>query len=116
MIEPEPKLATALSNAQQDAVASMVLQELRRKERLARQAETYPGYGFSYFLLPVILCLLAGWLPEGRLLVEVALLLTFVLIQFHAWGINRRLNALMKLGAGEDGQEAKSPRAPVVGL
>lgn len=96
------KPVSELSQLHQDAVASFVLRESQRREDLKRKAEGYAGYTF----VPAALLIgLMVWHPGGWVLVWVALTAIFALIQFHAWGINRRIDALMKLGEGSEGDK-----------
>jgi hypothetical protein len=96
------KPASELSNLHQEAVASLVLRESQRRDDLKRKAEGYAGYNFVPAALLIGLMI---WRPYGWVLVWVALAAIFGLIQFHAWGINRRIDALMKLRAGNEGDK-----------
>jgi hypothetical protein len=103
------KPAKALSGPQQDVVASLVLRDFHRREHLAKRAQGYPGYDFANFLPLAVLLGLPLWRPEGWQLATGGLFAALGLIQFHAWGINRRIDALMKLGAGKEEEDAKLP-------
>jgi hypothetical protein len=101
-----------LSGLQQDAVASFVLRDFRRREELNKQAAGYAGYEAAKIVPFAAIIGLMYWHPEGWSLVAGAFFIALCLIQFHAIGINRRIDALMKLGAGNQDDGTKPPVDP----
>jgi len=89
-----------LAPEQQDAVAAIVVKQAKARERLLKQVGHYramswlPGLViFPLYLAPVLISN-----PKYDPLVSVCVSMSlWFLIQFHAAGVNRRLDALVKL-------------------
>src|SRR5260370_39006223 len=91
-----------LTKEQQEAFAALELRRVQKRQQLLEQARPYSGsillpcaVGLIYFFL------LFTFPGDGVLLQMLMLPLLFLLIQFHAFWTNRRLNALLDL-LGDD--------------
>lgn len=87
-----------LTPEQQEAVATVELSRARERQRLREQARSYLGRRWFPPLMWVGICallLLRG--GSQAVLAMLLVALTVVIIQFHANGLNRRLDALMEL-------------------
>jgi len=93
-----------LTPEQQDAVASNVVKSIQVRERLLKQVGHYRAFSwlpalviFPLYLAPVLITN-----PKYGPLVSICVGMSlWLLIQFHAAGINRRLDALIKLNEND---------------
>jgi hypothetical protein len=108
----EPPTLTA---EQQLAVAEIQLGEIRRMERLLRNARTYPGKHWVTFAFLILALWVAGKnVPWPYHVVAFSLImLNFTLLHVHIHGINRRLDALLTLRNTEvpNRQTSEPPRS-----
>jgi hypothetical protein len=89
-----------LTPEQQDAVASIVVKRAKTRERLLKQVGHYRAFSwlpalviFPLYLAPVLITN-----PKYSPLVSICVSMSlWFLIQFHAAGVNRRLDALIEL-------------------
>ena len=92
-----------LTPEQQETLASIEVRRVKKREQLLRQARHYRGQQWVpalaliplYFITTFTSFTSQKWPPS-----IVALILSLILwflIQFHAAGVNRRLDALMEL-------------------
>jgi hypothetical protein len=88
-----------LSPEEQHNFALLEIQGVRKRRQLLEKARHYPGQRWLPALVPGILFLLTIWMSERWLPVCIICLVSslWLLIQFHATGVNRRLDALMEL-------------------
>ena len=94
-----------LTPEQQDAVASIVAKQAKTRERLLKQVGHYRAVSWLPVLLTFPLYLASMLLTNpnyGPLSVICVGMILWFLIQFHAAGINRRLDALVKLMEDEN--------------
>ncbi len=84
-----------LTPEQQEALAKLEAGRSKRRQRLLVQARSYRGQLWLPALAPCFLYLVCFFASQRILPFLVALSL-WVLITFHAAGINRRLDALME--------------------
>jgi hypothetical protein len=86
-----------LSQDQQDTLGEVELRLFQKRQQVLDQARSYRGYIFFPATIGLIcVCLVAFQLFPKQTL-GFCLVGAFALIQFHAMGINARLNALLKL-------------------
>jgi hypothetical protein len=83
---------------QQEVVARMVLQDLKRRGALQRQAAGGWRRGMSSFLVPVAISVVAVWGPDDRwvaasIVFGIALLVT----SYELFWTNKRIDALLEL-------------------
>ena len=86
-----------LTPEQQETIGILEAQRIRRRLELLGQAQRYRGF----YLVPTVLFVTAGAIgvfdaSKTRLL-PFCIIGLACLIQFHAAGLNQRLNALMEL-------------------
>jgi hypothetical protein len=88
-----------LTPEQQDTLAAIEVQRAKKREQLSEQARRYRGQQWLPALGLVVLFLLPVFTFERFLPWSVIILLACLwgLIQFHAAGVNRRLDALVEL-------------------
>ena len=86
-----------LPKEQQEAVARLVLDESRQRRSILAKAKGYWGRR----LVPILLWISASivWILTQNLIVALLLftLGVWILVQFHAAGLNRRMDALLLL-------------------
>lgn len=85
-----------LAPEQQETLAAIEVQRLKRREQLLQQARHYRGQLWQPLLAFGVLFLVCRIADQDAQPFFVALIL-WGLIQLHAVGVNRRLNALMEL-------------------
>jgi hypothetical protein len=93
------KQVLLLKPEHQETLAAIEIQHARRREAHLERARRYPGQLWMPPLVLAVLCLapvfmFERWFPSCIILLVVSL---WLLIQFHAAGVNRRLDALMEL-------------------
>lgn len=88
-----------LTPEQQETLAAIEVQRTNKREQLSEQARRYPGQQWLLALVLAILLLLPVFTSERFLPFRVIFLAVglWFLIQFHAAGVNRRLDALVEL-------------------
>lgn len=99
-----------LSDEQREVIARVALDQARYKRNLEKKAEGYAGY----HLVPLVFIVVAvgsGAYWSGKYLPLIVLGL-IGLIQFHAVGINRRIDAALKLTALLSEKQTRSQEAP----
>ncbi len=96
-----------LTGEQQEALADVVVQRMRQRQDLLKQARAYRGRWWFPVVVVAAGCALA-LIPQNRLLPVFLFVLMLGLIQFHANGLNLRLDALMKLLEAERADTRKS--------
>ena len=89
-----------LTSEQQETLASIEVRRVKKREQLLRQARHYRGQQWLPALALVPLYFISTFTSQKWPPSIVALILSLILwllIQFHAAGVNRRLDALMEL-------------------
>jgi len=84
---------------QQELVGSLLAQRMRERQRLLEQARRYNGMRWGSACLgaaAIGLAVYAAGKDQIRLL-SLCVIALVMFVQFHAIGLNRRLDALMKL-------------------
>jgi hypothetical protein len=95
-----------LTPEHQEMLAAIEIQHARQQQQHLERARRYPGQVWVPPLVLAGLCLapvftFERWLPSCIIFLVVSL---WFLIQFHAAGVNRRLDALMDL------MESRNPK------
>lgn len=85
-----------LTHEQQDTVADVQLRLFKKRQKLLKQARGYRGYMVVPVALGLIFFCLFGYGSDWRVL-SFCIFTCFAAIQFHASGINRRMDALLEL-------------------
>lgn len=99
-----------LSDEQREVIARVALDQARTKRLLVERAEGYFGYQLYPVVLFVMACVLTIYYPEGFL--SFAIFGLAALIQFHAFGINRRIDAILKLVNLRSEEQSRQQEAP----
>jgi hypothetical protein len=89
-----------LTPEQQETLASIEVQRVKKREQLLRQARHYRGQQWLPALALIPLYFIPTFTSQKWPPSNIALILSLILwslIQFHAAGVNRRLDALMEL-------------------
>lgn len=89
-----------LTPEQQDALGSVVIQRAKTRERLLKQVGHYRRISWFPALVIFVLYLapmLITYPKYGQVSIICVGMSLWVLIQFHATGVNRRLDALVEL-------------------
>jgi len=92
-------LIQKLTPEQQEMLAAIEVQHIRKRDQLLEQARRYSGQRWLPSIIFSILIFLPVFTLERSLpfcVIGLAAVL-WILIQFHAAGINRRLDALVEL-------------------
>lgn len=91
------KQVAELSAEQQEVIGQMALDEARSRKALRAKAKSYRGF----LLVPALIWLagfcLWGWIGDAAILLPLLFFATLLYIEFHARGINSRIDALLKL-------------------
>ncbi len=83
---------------QQEAVARMLLQDLRRTEDLQQQARGDWRRGISGFLVPTVIFAVIIWGPEDRWVVAgIVFAVALLSASYELFRTNKRIDALMRL-------------------
>ena len=99
-----------LSDEQREVIARVALDQARNKRNLEDKAKGYLGYYLIPFVC-IILVSTSGAISLGKYLPFVLLGL-IGLIQFHAVGINKRIDASLKLMGLLFEEKTRSQEAP----
>ena len=97
------KQVLQLTPENQETLAALEIQHARQRRAHLENARRYPGQLWVPPLVLAVLCLapvfmFQRWFPSCIILLVVSL---WFLIQFHAAGVNRRLDTLMELMESE---------------
>ncbi len=100
-----------LTPEQQETIATLEIQYARRRQEHLERASRYRGQMWVPLLVLAVLCLVPvfmfqRWLPSCIVCLVVIL---WGLIQFHASGINNRLDALLELWESEKKKNGEKP-------
>lgn len=94
-----------LTAEQQETLAGMELQRLRKRQQLLKLAGRYRGFYLVPLLLAGFAFVLIALRLEKTLVIACCIGAAFGCIQFHVNGLNRRLDALAELFASEQGMD-----------
>ena len=103
------KQVLQLTPEHQETLAAIEIQHARQRQVHLERARRYPGQLWVPPLVLAVLCLapvfmFERWFPSCIILLVVSL---WLLVQFHAMGINRRLDALMELMESKKEKDGK---------
>jgi hypothetical protein len=102
-----------LSDEQREAIARIVLDQSRIRSELEKKASGY----FGFYLIPLVLliAMIATGTSQSGAHLPFVMLFLFGLIQFHAVGTKKRIDAMVKLMdlrlEEQAGSREVSPRA-----
>ena len=86
-----------LSEEQRASYARLVLSEAKYERALLGRAKGYFGRGMPQFLAIIVLCVYLTWQPEGDWIPIALFLMAAFAIEWHASGVNRRIDAVIQL-------------------
>jgi hypothetical protein len=86
-----------LSPKQQEVIGRLALEDARSRRAMLAQAKSYPGNR----LVPTLLAIVGGclwiWKEDMDSLLPFFGLLMLIFIKFHVWGMNSRIDAMIRI-------------------
>ncbi|MEC5125817.1 hypothetical protein VSU19_03585 [Verrucomicrobiales bacterium BCK34] len=86
-----------LSPEQQEVIARLALDDARSRRAMLEQAKSYRGYRLAPTLLVIVGSCLWFWNDDMDSLLPFFGLLVLIFIKFHVWGVNSRIDALIRI-------------------
>lgn len=86
-----------LTEEQQEVIGRLALDEANHHQALVRKASDYRGVHSISLVAFILAVVFWSKLERAGILIEVLAFTVLLLIQIHAFAINRRLNAILKL-------------------
>jgi hypothetical protein len=103
-----------LSPDEQELMARLALDEARSRRDLLARAKGYRGVMLVPALLWVVAAGLGMWNPSVAGMLPYLVLMTLILVQFHALGVNSRIDAMIRLLNLDHSPESPKPAEQVV--